>query len=350
MWGPPTVETDEPDFSVPPPPLGSTIDSMTEAGYVNSVLTGVTNNPMPPTTEATTMPIYQAASSSTPNPITTAILNQLYGRSSDHTATNPFTGGTTGQTFVPTNPFTGSSAGHFPMTTNPFIPTYGQTNPYTYTGTTGQANPIYGFQATAVEPVLLAHDTSNGFIPTTTPNTMTAATPGDQQIAAMSGASSNEETSYAEIAMIIAGSFYVLHNLNNTIRALYRHACYRSDPRLVALGHRESGGSTTIWSWASRIIETTWLPIWFDYQRLREEAVDQALEEQFAALRIRNRIVLQPEAAAAPIRPPAPAAPAVPAVVQPQPRPDSSTSGQDDDDVDVDDWIEAIRRQNQRDQ
>ena len=98
---------------------------------------------------------------------------------------------------------------------------------------------------------------------------------------ATSGAASNDETDYAQVAIILAGSYCVLNGIHATIRNLYRYACYQSDPRLIILGLREDVRSTRVWGWAARVIETTWLPLWFEHQRVRDLAVNEAVESAY---------------------------------------------------------------------
>ena len=133
---------------------------------------------------------------------------------------------------------------------------------------------------------------------------------------ATSGSSSSDEVDYAQVAVILAGSYYVLNGINMTIRNLYRYACYQSDPRLLALGLRLNTRSTRVWSWAARVIETTWLPLWFDHQRIRDAAVNEAIENAQALHRAQQ--------------------------ARRPPNDDSSDEGED-----LQDWREAIDRQRQ---
>jgi hypothetical protein len=87
-----------------------------------------------------------------------------------------------------------------------------------------------------------------------------------------------DDVDFAQVAIILAGSYYVLNGINDTIRNLYHHACYQSDPRLVILGIRPDSRTTKVWNWAARVIELTWLPLWFNFQRLRDQAVNQAVD------------------------------------------------------------------------
>lgn len=117
----------------------------------------------------------------------------------------------------------------------------------------------------------------------------------DDQEATSGAASSGGSPDYASAAIILAGSCYVLHKLDKVLKSLYGLACYKSDPRLIATGHRENSLGTRAWAWTATILERSWIPLWFSNQRLRDEAVDNALDDIFQAQRIRNHGYLQRE-------------------------------------------------------
>jgi hypothetical protein len=109
---------------------------------------------------------------------------------------------------------------------------------------------------------------------TSTPPTV----PPTEEASAAFGSSCEDDVDYAQVAVILAGSYYVLNGINDTIRNLYRHACFQSDPRLVILGIRPDNKTTKVWNWAARVLELTWLPLWFEFQRIRDAAVNQAVD------------------------------------------------------------------------
>lgn len=100
-----------------------------------------------------------------------------------------------------------------------------------------------------------------------------------------SGSGSNEDDlSTTDAVVLIAGSFYVMASINRSIRQLYSFACYRSDPRLLELGYLPRSIGSRVWGWAAKAIETVWVPIWFDYQYIRDGAVTIAVNDKFRSL------------------------------------------------------------------
>ena len=116
-----------------------------------------------------------------------------------------------------------------------------------------------------------------------------------EQEEAYSGASSVFNADYATAAIIMAGSYLFLNKLDGALKNLYSVACYRSDPRLIATGHREDTFGTRMWARTATFLEWSWLPLWFSAERLREDAVDDALEQIHKTLRNHYRGNLQPE-------------------------------------------------------
>ena len=112
---------------------------------------------------------------------------------------------------------------------------------------------------------------------------------------ATSGAASSSSVDYASAAIIMAGSYFVLHKLDKVLKTLYSLACFKSDHRLIAAGHRENTYGTRAWAWTATILEKSWIPLWFTSQRMRDEAVGEALDQIMQAQRIRNHGYLQRE-------------------------------------------------------
>ena len=96
--------------------------------------------------------------------------------------------------------------------------------------------------------------------------------------AVTSGAQAGSDTDLLSTALIIAGSYFALKGVNKVVRSLYRTACFKSDPRLVADGHRDDSSSTRGWAWAAYILERAWVPLWYTGQQLRDDAVNEALD------------------------------------------------------------------------
>jgi len=112
---------------------------------------------------------------------------------------------------------------------------------------------------------------------------------GGDPVAASFGAES-ESTDYVSVAIIMAGSAYVLYNLNRAVRSLYKAACSYSDPRLISLGHCPSR-RTKVWAWTASVLEKVWPPLWFTRESLREEAVEESLEQIQRSRRISTMLL-----------------------------------------------------------
>lgn len=82
-----------------------------------------------------------------------------------------------------------------------------------------------------------------------------------------------------EMALVAAGAAVVLHQVDSAMRSLFEVACYHSDPRLVDLGIREDNRNTRAWGWVAHILHTTWIPLRFFHQGLREAAVERAIRD-----------------------------------------------------------------------
>lgn len=108
----------------------------------------------------------------------------------------------------------------------------------------------------------------------------------DQEAPLVDATSSSYD--FASTVIIIAGSCFVLHKLDKALKGLYSLACYKSDPRLVAIGHRQESFSTRAWARTSTILEKYWIPLWYTGQRMRDAAVSSALDEFVQTTRISN--------------------------------------------------------------
>ena len=97
-----------------------------------------------------------------------------------------------------------------------------------------------------------------------------------------------DDINYVDIAVLLAGSFYVLGSVNNSIRNLYRFACSRSDPRLIELGYLEPNRSTQVWGWAASVIERSWIPMWWDHQSLRDRAMEAAIDDRWRSYHLED--------------------------------------------------------------
>jgi hypothetical protein len=95
---------------------------------------------------------------------------------------------------------------------------------------------------------------------------------------------------YVSGAIILAGSAYVLYNLNRAVRCLYKAACSYSDPRLLSLGYRPSRRSKA-WAWTATVLEKVWPPLWFTSEALREEAVEASLDQIQRSRRVTNMLL-----------------------------------------------------------
>jgi hypothetical protein len=105
------------------------------------------------------------------------------------------------------------------------------------------------------------------------------------------GADMTDNTSYADLAIIAAGAIVAFVYINGVVKKVYAHAVYESDPRLIALCHRENSRSTRMWRWTARALEACWIPLWLDHDRLREESFDRALEDTANRTRIRKQFL-----------------------------------------------------------
>lgn len=108
-----------------------------------------------------------------------------------------------------------------------------------------------------------------------------------------SGSQETANTSDTEVAILLAGSYFILKGIHEGIKAIYSHACYQSDPRLVAVGYRPPSTTTRLWGWTARALEICWAPLWFTGRATRTAAVNQALDDTYAEDRIRNRRYVQ---------------------------------------------------------
>jgi hypothetical protein len=75
------------------------------------------------------------------------------------------------------------------------------------------------------------------------------------------------------------------------IKKIYYHAVDKSDPRLISLHHRSDSRTTRMWGWIARALETCWVPLWLDYEELRENSFDRALEDTAKRNRIRKQFL-----------------------------------------------------------
>lgn len=83
-----------------------------------------------------------------------------------------------------------------------------------------------------------------------------------------------------EILMMATAVLVVLHQVDQIVRDLYSTACYYSDQRLVSYGYRPDDRSTRIWKWVAHILQTTWIPLRFNHDELRQAAVRRACSEE----------------------------------------------------------------------
>lgn len=154
--------------------------------------------------------------------------------------------------------------------------------------------PIYSVKASAA-PGSYASSLLNELNPSPPDASLLYGPQVEDEDYSTSGAASSTSTDWASVGIVMVGSYFTLVGANKVINKIYHTACYKSDPRLIALGHRDNTYSTRLWEWTSTILEHAWIPLWFTNKRLREDAVSKALDEVNQARQTRNRGYLQPE-------------------------------------------------------
>lgn len=98
----------------------------------------------------------------------------------------------------------------------------------------------------------------------------------------------NNGLSTPEIMMMVAGTLVAIRQVDRFVKSLFSLACSKSDPRLIRAGFVQDDRSSKYWGWFATIMQTTWLPLRFNHQELRDTAVQDTVGLASIEMRLRR--------------------------------------------------------------